>query len=56
MYQVITSETKPTLPLTSGTWEKMGDLSSVKDGIKKYEDLINTPNLLTVQHYLYDWL
>ena len=53
MYQVITSETKPTLPLTSGTWEKMGDLSSVKDGIKKYEDLINTPNLLTVQHYIY---
>lgn len=53
MYQVITSETKPTLPLTSGTWEKIGDLSSVIDGVKKYEDLIETPNLLTVQHYLY---
>lgn len=53
LYQVITSDTEPTLPVTNGVWEKLADLSSVTAGSKRYEDLIETPNLLTVQHYLY---
>ena len=52
-YQVITSDTEPKLPVTGGVWEKLADLSSVTSGTKKYEDLIETPNRLTVQHYLY---
>lgn len=53
MYQVITSNSVPTLPISADGWEKLADLSSITTGAKKYEDLIETPNLLTVQHYLY---
>lgn len=52
-YQIVSGDTEPQLPYTGGTWKPIRTELSENGTRVQYTDMIDTPNLLTVQHYIY---
>lgn len=52
-YHVIQSDTVPTLPIDSSSWSELVDLEKVKNSKSDYLDLVDRPNYVSVQHYIY---